>query len=48
MSALFQEMSKLLQINRINATAFNPKMQDKIEISCGTEPDYESLRKQMW
>jgi len=27
MSALFQEMCKLLQIKRINSTAFNPKMQ---------------------
>jgi hypothetical protein len=31
MSALFQEMCKLLQIKRINSTAFNPKMQGKIE-----------------
>jgi hypothetical protein len=27
MSALFQEMCKLLQVKRINSTAFNPKMQ---------------------
>jgi hypothetical protein len=31
MSTLFQEMCKLLQIKRINSTAFNPKMQGKIE-----------------
>jgi hypothetical protein len=31
MSALFQETCKLLQIKRINSTAFNPKMQGKIE-----------------
>jgi transposase InsO family protein len=31
MSALFQEMCKLLQIKRINSTAFNPKMQGKVE-----------------
>ena len=31
MSALFQEMCKLLQIKRINSTSFNPKMQGKIE-----------------
>jgi len=31
MSALFQEMCKLLQIKRINSTAFNPKMQGKIK-----------------
>jgi len=31
MSALFQEMCRLLQIKRNNSTAFNPKMQGKIE-----------------
>ena len=31
MSALFQEMCKLLQIKRINSTAFKPKMQGKVE-----------------
>jgi transposase InsO family protein len=31
MSALFQEMCKLLQIKRIVSAAFNPKMQGKIE-----------------
>jgi transposase InsO family protein len=31
MSALFQEMCKLLQVKRIVSTAFNPKMQEKIE-----------------
>jgi len=31
MYALFQEMCKLLQIKRINSTAFNPKMQGKVE-----------------
>jgi transposase InsO family protein len=31
MSELFQEMCKLLQIRRINSTAFNPQMQGKVE-----------------
>ena len=31
MSLLFQEMCKLLQIKRINSTAFNLKMQGKVE-----------------
>ena len=31
MSALFQEMCKLLQIKRINSTAFNPKTQGKVK-----------------
>jgi hypothetical protein len=31
MSALFQEMCRLLQITCINSTAFNPKMQGKVE-----------------
>jgi len=31
MSALFQEMCKLLQIKWINSTTFNPKMQGKVE-----------------
>jgi hypothetical protein len=31
MSALFQEMCKLLQVKRISSTAFNPKMQGKVE-----------------
>jgi transposase InsO family protein len=31
MSELFQEMCKLLNIKRINSTAFNPKMQGKVE-----------------
>jgi transposase InsO family protein len=31
MSHLFQEMCKLLQVKRIQATAFNPKMQGKVE-----------------
>ena len=31
MSALFQEMCKLLQIKQINSTDFNPKMQGKVE-----------------
>jgi hypothetical protein len=31
MTALFQEMCKLLQIKRINSTALNPKMQGKVE-----------------
>jgi transposase InsO family protein len=30
MSALFQEMCKLLQIKEINSTAFNPKIQGKV------------------
>jgi hypothetical protein len=32
MSQLFQEMYKILQIKRIMSTAFNPKMQGKVEI----------------
>jgi transposase InsO family protein len=31
MSELFQEMYKLMQIRRINSTAFNPQMQGKVE-----------------
>ena len=31
MSELFQEMCKLLQVKRINSTAFNPQMQGKVE-----------------
>jgi transposase InsO family protein len=31
MSVLFQEMCKVLHIKRINSTAFNPKMQGKVE-----------------
>jgi transposase InsO family protein len=31
MSELFQEMCKILQIKRLTSTAFNPKMQGKIE-----------------
>jgi hypothetical protein len=31
MSNLFQEMCKLLQIKRIQSTAFNPKMQGKVK-----------------
>jgi transposase InsO family protein len=31
MSELFQEMCKLLNIRRINSTAFNPQMQGKVE-----------------
>jgi transposase InsO family protein len=31
MSMLFREMCKLLQIKRIMSTAFNPKMQGKVE-----------------
>jgi hypothetical protein len=31
MSALFQEMCKMLDIKRINSTSFNPQMQEKVE-----------------
>jgi transposase InsO family protein len=45
MSASFQEMCKLLQIKRINSTAFNPEMQGKVERFCGNFP--HSARSQV-